>query len=57
MSELPQMQNSRGEWVPSIPLPFYGIKHKCSCGKSFWRERNYEAHYALIHIVLGDKSL
>lgn len=52
MAEI-SMQNKRGEWVPAIPLPFYGFKKKCSCGASFWKSSNYEAHYALQHIVLG----
>lgn len=52
-----QMMNTRREWVPAIPLPFYGIRKKCSCGKKFWRQKNYEAHYALVHIVLGEELL
>lgn len=51
------MENGRGEWVPAIPLPFYGSKKGCSCGKTFWRQRNYEAHYAYEHIVLGTQPL
>jgi hypothetical protein len=53
----PQMLNGRKEWVPAIPLPFYGLKKRCSCGKSFWKYDNYLAHYALHHIVLGDLPL
>lgn len=51
-------QNRRGEWVPSIPLPlFVGIldtrlmRHRCSCGQTFWTMRGYEGHYALEHIL------
>ena len=55
--EYPLMENGRKEWVPSIPLPFYGIKKRCGCGKTFWRYENYLAHYALHHIVLGDLPL
>jgi hypothetical protein len=62
-SEINQMQNKRGEWVPSIPLPFYEFRltrwgaKRCNCGLYFWREKNYEAHYALVHIVLGEEPL
>lgn len=52
-----QMQNKRGEWVPSIPLPFYGLRKQCSCGKKFWRESRYYEHYAFWHIVAGEKPL
>ena len=51
------LRNKRGEWMPDIPLPFYGLKKRCSCGKTFWKERSYRAHYALEHILLGEKSL
>lgn len=56
-ADTPKMQNKRGEWVPSIPLPFYGLKKRCGCGATFWRESNYNAHYALEHIVTGVKPL
>lgn len=56
-SEYVKMENSRGEWVPAIPLPYYGIKKRCTCGQSFWKYDNYLAHYALKHIVLGDLPL
>ena len=48
-----KMKNKRGEYVPAIPLPYYAWKKKCFCGKSFWFEKNYEAHYALEHIING----
>jgi hypothetical protein len=44
-------QNSRGEWVPSIPLPFYGLRKGCSCGRKFWTMDGYQGHYALCHIL------
>jgi len=52
-----QMQNKRGEWVPAIPEPFYGRKKICQCGDKFWTKKQYQAHYALEHIVLGEKPL
>jgi len=47
-------QNKKGEWVPAIPLPYYGLRKRCRCGESFWKEENYEAHYALVHILRGE---
>jgi len=47
----PMTQNKRGEWVPSIPVPFYGIRKTCCCGRKFWTMRGYELHYALDHIL------
>jgi len=44
-------QNERGEWVPAIPLPFYGLRKRCTCGRSFWTEEGYRGHYALAHIL------
>ncbi len=44
-------ENKRCEYVPSIPLPYYGIKKKCECGEKFWTEKGYRAHYALEHIL------
>ncbi len=38
-------QNENGSWSTAIPLPFYGLKKKCDCGKSFWKEENYRTHY------------
>lgn len=49
--------NGRNEVVPAIPEPLYGLKKACSCGKSFWKQRNYQAHYAHEHIVLGELPL
>ena len=47
-----QTQNSRGEWVPSIPLPFFGTLVWCgSCKRRFWTRRGYRGHYALVHVL------
>lgn len=44
-------KNRRGEWVPSIPCPFYSWTKICECGEHFWTEKGYRAHYALEHIL------
>jgi hypothetical protein len=44
-------QNRRGEWVPAIPLPFYGLRKTCACGRKFWTSEGYEGHYAVTHIL------
>jgi hypothetical protein len=45
-------QNARGEWVPAIPFPLYGIRKKClRCGRKFWTTNRYREHYALHHIL------
>lgn len=44
-------QNRRGEWVPAIPLPFFGLRKHCSCGEKFWTQKGYEGHYARDHIL------
>jgi hypothetical protein len=44
-------QNARGKWVPSIPLPLYGLRKRCCCGRRFWTEDGYRGHYALSHIL------
>ena len=56
-----QTENSRGEWVPAIPLPYMfwlGVPYtQCHCGKRFFGAvrgralRRYEEHYALHHIL------
>lgn len=48
-----QMKNKRGEWVPAVPLPFYGFRKICSCGAKFWTEEGYNGHYAYQHILMG----
>ena len=51
-----QTKNNRGEWVAAIPLPIYGLRKKCDCGKRFWTHAGYSGHYALVHILaLGEK--
>jgi hypothetical protein len=49
-------QNRRGEWVPSIPLPFQGTRKVCRCGAKFWTMPGYQGHYALEHILGMDPS-
>lgn len=51
-----QAQNSRGLWVPSIPLPLYGLRKRCSCGRKFWTITGYEGHYALAHIFYPEPA-
>lgn len=46
-----QVQNKRGEWVPDIPVPFYGLRKRCTCGRKFWTMGGYRGHYALRHIL------
>lgn len=46
--------NKKGEWYPSIPLPYYGFRKHCHCGEKFWTEKRYEEHYALKHIINGE---
>lgn len=55
--DVPKTQNNRGEWVTAIPMPLFGLKKQCSCGQSFWTTRGYQSHYALEHIILGNKPL
>lgn len=42
-------QNKDGTWSHAVPLPFYGLKKKCECGRSFWKEANYRKHYLTKH--------
>ena len=42
-------QNPDGTWQQAIPLPFYGLRNKCECGKKFWKEENYRSHYVDAH--------
>lgn len=49
-------RNARGQWVPSIPLPFYGLRKRCECGRKFWTEDGYRGHYALGHILYPSKA-
>jgi hypothetical protein len=51
-----QTQNKKGQWVPAIPLPFYGLKKRCSCGKSYWTIDGYRGHFAYRHILQGNAA-
>lgn len=42
-------QNIDGTWSEAAPLPYYGLKKKCQCGKQFWKENNYVEHYIKVH--------
>jgi hypothetical protein len=49
-----QAKNAAGQWVPSIPLPFYGLRKRCECGRRFWTLAGYRGHYALAHVLYPD---
>lgn len=60
----PRVLNAANEWVPAIPMPkLEGFLRRpvCEhfsttrprCGRKFWTPQEYEAHYALDHIVRG----
>lgn len=62
MSDQAMTENSRGEWVSAIPLPYQfqviipytqcGVCHAKFFGKHRGRAlRRYEEHYALHHIL------
>jgi hypothetical protein len=41
-----EMQDEDGQWVPAIPVPFYGLIFKrCACGDRFWTVARYRRHY------------
>lgn len=42
-------ENPDGTWSEAVPLPFYGLKKKCICLRTFWREENYRKHYIAEH--------
>lgn len=42
-------QNEDGTWSQAVPLPFYGLRKGCDCGKKFWREDNFRKHYIKAH--------
>jgi len=47
-----QELNARGQWVPSIPQPYFLlIGVRCFCGARFLTKQRYEEHYALHHIL------
>lgn len=41
--------NADDTWSQAVPLPLYGLRKTCGCGRSFWREKNYIRHYQLQH--------
>ena len=43
--------NVHNEWVPAIPVPLFGLRKRCACGRKFWTLAGYRGHYALIHIL------
>jgi hypothetical protein len=49
------VQNSKGQWVPAIPLPYFLPFHRYRCGmkcrETFWTTAGYRGHYALVHIL------
>jgi hypothetical protein len=61
LADRPMTENSRGEWVPAIPLPYFFqvlVPYtQCGCGARFYGRhrgralRRYEEHYALHHIL------
>lgn len=46
-------QNDSGVWVSAIPLPYYGLRKRCDCGRRFWTMDGYRGHYALTHVAGG----
>ena len=46
-----QTQNKSGQWVPSVPLPLFGFRKRCHCGRKFWTMPGYRGHYTLAHIL------
>jgi hypothetical protein len=47
-------QNARGEWVPSIPVPFYSWfpHYRCpECRAAYWTRPGYKGHYSYVHIL------
>lgn len=49
-------QNDAGEWVPAIPLPMFGLRKLCPCGRRFWTLCGYRGHYALAHVLKLDDT-
>lgn len=48
-----EVLNSKGEWVPIVPMAlheFFGII-TCLCGKRRFGEMRYQEHYAYAHIL------
>lgn len=50
-----QTQNKKGDWIPTIPEPYYGMVYEgCECGQRFYgwdMHERYLGHYALKHIL------
>lgn len=46
-------QNSRGQWVPAVPAPYFRfIGFSCpKCKERYWTMKGYQGHYALKHIL------
>ena len=46
-------QNSRGEWVPAIPEPYFLAwgRVRCDCGERFRNRLRYREHFALAHVL------
>lgn len=43
-------QDPDGLWRAAVPLPFYfAFRKGCHCGKRFWKQESYEAHYVEAH--------
>ena len=60
MSDGVQTMNTRGQWVPAIPIPFYRrLSVQCECGRRFRHLlhpfggalKRYREHYAYHHIL------
>ncbi len=51
-----QMQNKRGEWVLTIPVPSYLSfgRTQCSCKRKFWGSQAYKEHYVYAHISMDE---
>lgn len=50
----PQAQNRHGDWVPSIPVPFFIGRKKVRCPRCplvCKDQKRYREHYALDHIL------
>lgn len=54
MNSSERTQNRTGDWVPAIPLPFFWLYRRCTCGRRFWTMEGYRGHYALVHILRLD---
>jgi hypothetical protein len=51
-----QTRNLDGDWVTAIPLPFHGLRKRCTCGRRFWTVAGYRGHYALAHVLRLEDS-